>query len=260
MSPPAYPDFAYIRKAVPIRAVAEALGLRIVGNTVQCWRPENHQHGDRTPSVGLSTRRNLARCFVCDAHALSPIDLVMSVRGVELRDAVRWIIARFGVPPAPKGRHIQHSGRWPERFRTGASGSRHEALVRSGLWASLTPCQRSLIPVLETFADPLTHKAKISYRGMMRYAGLRSQSTVSIALKRFCALHFLRVESNRDGEGLRACNTYELCFDDAEFLSLANECFQRHREEIERERELRKAVRKKSTTAKLLPVNSLSND
>ena len=259
MSASAYPDLAYIRKRVPIRAVAEALDLRIVGNMVRCWRLDNHQHGDRTPSVGLNQRFNIARCFVCDPRALSPIDLVMSVRGVEFRQAVQWITACFPVPPAPKGKHTHHQERWPERFRAGTSGSRVEVLVRSRLWASLTPCQRSLIPVLETFADPLTHKAKISYRGMMRYAGLRSQSTVSVALKRFCALHFLRVESNRDGEGLRACNTYELCFDGAEFLSLANECYQRHREEIERERELRKAARKKSTTTKLLPVISLSD-
>ncbi len=169
----------------------------------------------------------------------------MGVLGVDLPGAVRWITARFQVPAAPKGKHSQHQERWPEQFRVGASGLRFEVLVRCGIWASLTPSQRSLIPVLETFADPLTHKVTISYRGMMRYAGLRSQSTVSVALKRFRALRFLRVESGKDREGLRACNTYELCFDDAEFLAIANECFPRLRQEVEQERALRKSARRK---------------
>jgi len=173
---------------VPIREVAEALGLRLAGNMVHCWRPENHKNGDRTPSVGLQQRRNKAKCFVCDALPLSPIDLVMSVlRLDDLREAGQWFTSRYDVPAAPKGKHIEHSERWPERFRVG-TGSAVEMLVRSGIWASLTPAQRSLVPVLQTFADSQTDKVKISYRGMMRYAGVRSQSTVSIALKRFRAL------------------------------------------------------------------------
>ena len=259
MSAPAYPDLAYIRKGVPIRAVAEALDLRISGKMVHCWRPNNHQHGDRTPSVGLQVRYNIARCFVCDARALSPIDLVMSVRGVELREAVRWITARFEVPDAPKGRHIQHRERWPERYKIGTSGSALETLVRSGIWASLTPSQRSLIPVLLVFADPETQKVTISYRGLMRYAGVRSQSTVSVALKRFRSLRMLGIESKRDVEGLRGCNVYRLCFDDAEFTAYASDCFGQHRERIESERELRSATRKKPRHARLLLVNSLSN-
>ena len=213
---------------------------------VHCWRPDNHQHGDRTPSVGLQARYNIAKCFVCDVRALSTIDLVMSVRRVELREAVRWITARFEVPAAPKGRHIQHRERWPERYKVGASGSALETLVRSGIWASLTLSQRSLIPVLLAFADPETQKVKISYRGLMRYAGVRSQSTVSGALKRFRSLRMLGIESKRDIEGLRACNVYRLCFDDPEFAAYASDCFRQNRERIESEREFRRATRKEA--------------
>ena len=220
------------------------LGLRVVGNMVHCWRPENHQHGDRTPSVGLDRRANRAKCFVCDERTLSPIDLVMSVLGLDVRAAVQWITSRYDVPAAPKGRHIEHPERWPERFRVGA-GSAGDMLVRSGIWASLTPAQRSLVRVLETFADPLTRLATISYRGMMRYAGVRSQSTVSSALKRFRALHFLRVETTRDSEGLRAVGAYRLDWDDPDFLQFADKCFRRHREQAEQERELRRTARRK---------------
>src|SRR5271166_4193850 len=144
----AYPDLKFIRKSVPIRDVAEQLGLRIIGNNMHCWRPDNHQHGDRTASVGLQQRKNIARCFVCDARALSPIDLVMSVLGLDLRGAVQWITSRYTVPANPKGKHITHLERWPERLRVG-TGPAFEMLIRSGIWSSLTPAQRSVLPVLE---------------------------------------------------------------------------------------------------------------
>ena len=247
-----------MRESVPIRDVAEQLGLRIVGNMVHCWRPENHQHGDRTASVGLQRRRNKAKCFVCDERTLSPIDLVMSVLGLDLRAAVQWITSRYDVPAAPKGKHIEHPERWPERFHVGR-GSAVEVLIRSGIWASLTPAQRSLVPVLETFTDSGTRKVTISYRGMMRYSGVRSQSTISSALKRFRALRFLRVETSRDTEGLRACGTYRLDFDNPEFLQLAGDCLRKHSEQIEQERELRKNARRKREAARELLVNTLSN-
>jgi hypothetical protein len=244
LPPPAYADLKFVRESVPIRDVAEQLGLRIVGKLVHCWRPENHQHGDRTPSVALDRRANRAKCFVCDPKRLSTIDLVMSVQDVDLRDAIQWITSRYDVPAAPKGKHIEHPERWPERFRVG-TGPAGEMLVRSGIWAELTPAQRSLVLVLETFADKQTRKVTISYRGMMRHAGVRSQSTVSSALKRFRALRFLRFETNRDSDGLRACGTYQLDWDDPDFLQFANCCFRRHIEQAEQERALRKNARRK---------------
>jgi hypothetical protein len=225
---------------------------------VHCWRPENHHHDDRTASVGLQQRQNFARCFVCDARSLSTIDLVMSVRGLVFQAALQWITSHYEVPAVRKGGHVQQQGRWPERYRVGASDSALDALIRSGIWASLTPSQRSLIPVLNTFADTETHRVTISYRGMMRYAGVRSQSTVATALSRFRALRFLRAEARGDSDGLRACNTYQLCFDDPDFVQLANACHLRHEEQIKQEREYRKSQRRKRASH-LLPVNTLSN-
>ena len=54
-----YFDLEYMRRSVPIQEVAEQLGLRTAGNMIHCWRPENHQHGDRTASVRLQPRRNI---------------------------------------------------------------------------------------------------------------------------------------------------------------------------------------------------------
>jgi hypothetical protein len=64
------PDFEHIRRKVPIRKIARDLGLAISGNMVHCWRLENHQNGDRTPSVGLHVRKNTAKCFVENAVAI----------------------------------------------------------------------------------------------------------------------------------------------------------------------------------------------
>jgi hypothetical protein len=243
---------------VPIRDVAVQLGLRITGNMVHCWRPENHQHGDRTASVGLHQRRNTAKCFVCDARPLSTIDFVMSVRGLDFPAALEWVTSHYEVPTVAKGQHIQHPGRWPERYRVGASGSALEMLIRSGIWASLTPAQRSIVPVLDTFVDVATRKVTISYRGMMRYAGVRSQSTVSTALKQFQALRFLQLEPRKDSDGIRACGTYKLCFDDPHFLQLANDCRQRHAEQINQERDFRKKERQKRKTARRICTDTTS--
>lgn len=252
-------DLQHIRRCVPIFEIAEALDLRVSGNMAHCWRPENHQHGDRTPSVGLHKRRNFARCFVCDALTLSPIDLVMSVRGWDFKGALAWIASRYDIPAMPKGKHIEHSGRWTARFRLGTDLSSLGVLVRSGIWATLTPSQRSIIPVLETFTNSESQWATISYRGLMKYAGVRSQSTVAAALKRFRKLMFLKIVTGKDAEGFRTCNKYQLNFDDPEFLQLAKDCWQKHENEIRRERELRKEARQERKRRRALPVNTLSN-
>jgi hypothetical protein len=254
-----YLDLEYIRKSIPIADVAAELNLHVAGKMVHCWRADNHEHADRTASVGVWGKRNRAKCFVCDPKPLSPIDLVMSVRNVNLKEAVRWIAARWNIPPAPPGRHINHQQRWPEHVRVGTCGSPLELLVRSGVWASLTPAQRSIIPVLLIFTDLETGKATISYRGIMRHAGVQSQTTVAQALKRFEALHLLVVDRTHDGEGFRNCNSYRLCFDDPAFHEVATGLYRAQRQQIEHERELRREARRTREANRKLPVKALSN-
>lgn len=98
-----FPDIAHIREKVPVIAVASALGLWVHKRKARCWRPENHRHGDRDPSIGFQRDRNRGRCFICDSHTWSNIDLVMAVRGWEMLRAVFWIAERFPVPEAPRG-------------------------------------------------------------------------------------------------------------------------------------------------------------
>lgn len=61
------PDIEFIKRHVPIADVARALDIRVASNTAaHCWRPDAHEHGDRTPSVWFSRRSNKGKCFVCD--------------------------------------------------------------------------------------------------------------------------------------------------------------------------------------------------
>jgi hypothetical protein len=250
------PDLGYIRRNVPIEEVARQLGLDIIGRMARCWRPEKHQHGDRTPSVGLHHRKNFAKCFVCDGRALSPLDLVMAVQNVELRVALRWICARYQIPHLPKGRHIKPQQRWSERYRAG-TGSRLDLLVKSLVWASLTHSERSILAVLDAFSD--ADIVTISYRGIMRYAGVGSQSTVASALKRFENLRVLKREQRDGGDALRVCGSYRWTLDDPGFLRLAEETREREASEIQLERTLRAKERTKRKAALVLPVNTLSS-
>jgi hypothetical protein len=97
------PDFEYIRTKISIVAVARELGLTVNGYRARCWRTETHRNGDANPSIGFWKKRNKGRCFVCDPHVWSTIDLVMLYLGYDLRQAVSWVTDRFPVPLLPKG-------------------------------------------------------------------------------------------------------------------------------------------------------------
>jgi hypothetical protein len=250
------PDFEHIRRKVPIREIARDLGLAISGNMVRCWRPENHQHGDRTSSVGLLIRKNTAKCFVCDSRPLSTIDLVMNVRKVELREAVRWIAACHSIPNIPKGKHVHSKQRWPERYRVGVGTSRLEYLVRAGVWAALSPAERSILAVIDTFSEGDT--VTISYRGLMRYSGTASHSTISSALKRFQNIPILKKVRTEAENGFRSCSVFCWTLDDSTFLRKAEETRNAQHAEIELERTLRAKTRA-TRKAELLQVNTLSN-
>src|SRR6266704_2403115 len=68
-------DLEYIRTQISIRLVAVKLGLEVSGNSGRCWRGSQHQNGDRTPSLSF-TKRNKAKCHVCDSQAMSVLDLI----------------------------------------------------------------------------------------------------------------------------------------------------------------------------------------
>ncbi len=245
-----HPDLSFIKQHIPISEVARELDLRVTGNAARCWRPDAHRHGDRTPSVSFNKKKNRGRCFVCDDHDWSNVDLVAQVLNCRLSEAIRWIADRFPVPDIPKGKHLRSAERWGSRERVGTSGFMLEDLVRSGFWSMLTKSERAVLVVLCCFAEPNSGAVTISYRGIMRFAGIGSYTTVSRVLGQFAKLSLMHVRKATDADGLRACNSYVLTFDHPVFLNILSDVHQRHQEEIQAERELRGERRKANRAAR----------
>ena len=72
-------------RSLPVEAVAERLGLRVVRQKSLC-----PFHDDHHASLSYSTSRNTFRCFVCDARG-GTIDLVMRHLNMSFPDACRWL-------------------------------------------------------------------------------------------------------------------------------------------------------------------------
>jgi hypothetical protein len=238
------PDFEYIRTKISVVAVANQLGLRVSANRARCWRIENHKNGDANPSLAFQKKTNRGKCFVCDPHTWSTIDLVMIYRGCELRDAVSWITDRFPVPPLPPGSQIKKREAWSPRFHSGVDENVITTLVRSGIWAELTHAQRSIMPLFVTFADRDSHITEISYRGLMRYSGVGSQATIADAIRYFERMRILRVVRIPGGPRFKRVNQYCLTLDDPKFHALIMEVYKRQRDEIALEKQLRLEERK----------------
>ena len=238
------PDFEYIRTKVSIVAVSQELGLVVTGNRAHCWRTERHRNGDANPSISFWKKRNKGRCFVCDPHVWSTLDLVMLYLECDLPMAVSWITDRFLVPPLPKGCHIKKREAWSPRFTSGVAENVVTMLVRSGIWSSLSRAERSILPTLITFTDRETGLAQISYFGLMRYSGVASQATIAAAIRHFEQMRLLQIVRMRGELGFRRVNQYRLTLDDPDFQTMVIKVFQNQRDEIELEKQLRFEQRK----------------
>jgi hypothetical protein len=235
------PDISWIKKHVPVREVAKALGLRIRRGKAQCWRIENHRHGDSDPSLSFFEKRNRCRCFVCDMRGgHSNIDLVMGVLGCELSSGVQWIAERFTVPNIKVGRPVGSSdAQGCPPYRVGVSGSEWEVIIRSGLWGQLTPAERSILPVLDHFKDSESGVTRLSYRAISRYSGVKKLANVSSALREFQKMHALQISPGQRIGITRECSAYRVTLTDPKFLDICNGVFAAARAEISQEREYR---------------------
>lgn len=245
------PDLQFINRKIPIIEVARALDLRIGGNgNIHCWRPELHQNADRTASVGIRKTNNTVKCFGCGIGPLGPVDLVIAVRDLTgPAEAARWISEHFTVPELPRGKHLVQ----PERriFQVGFE-SDIGLLVRSGLWAQLSPPARSIVPVLLEFGqrNPLeqTLAVQVSYRALARSSGVASHRAIARVLRELQEIHWLTPVRGRREPGagpVRTVSTYVITPRSDELLELANAHFAKTRDDIEVERRFRAEQRSK---------------
>jgi hypothetical protein len=231
------PDMSFIRQ-IPIQDVARELGIRVAGrNAAHCWRVGAHQNGDRTPS--LSFHRNRAKCFVCDADALSPLDLVIRHEEFEpsiaLKQAVDWICARWTVPTIAKNAKLSRPERW-STSPVGLSSFPLERFVRSGIWAKLGDGARSILVVLFCFAE--RDDVCISYRALARYSGVSSDATIARALRQLKQIGILE-SLPKASNNFRDAGRYHFTLDSPKFQTMLSSVHDQLRIEREGERELR---------------------
>jgi len=244
------PDLAFAKARISIIEVADALNLERHGRQIRCWRPENHQHGDRTPSVGIQLIRNRAKCFVCDARSLSSVDLVQSVLKLDTYGALSWLDKRFEIPRVKRGSHIARRSQGVTNVRVGVTGNRLETIVRAGMFGAMGIAECCLLVVLDALTDQETGLVTISYAGLQRFSGLRNKSTISRAVNRLADFHALEVIRGRGGNGLAAVNQYRLTLEDTRFISLLNECAAEQRDEIAAERRFRADLRSRRVSTR----------
>ena len=96
----------------------------------------------------------------------------------------------------------------------GVSGSDFEVLVRSGTFGQFSPAERSILLTLLAFKDAETGITKLSYRAIMRYAGVGSRANVSNALKFLQKLHAVQISQGSRIDVTRECNTYRVTLED----------------------------------------------
>jgi len=124
-----------------------------------------------------------------------------------------------------------------------------ELLIKSGLWANLSPPTQRIVPVLLCFAEggnePGTLEVRISYRAIQRYSGVSSFETISTALQQLTELEWLKKlpQANTGTTVLRDVNIYVLTpYSDA-VMEMANSMAAAFRAMVEQERELRRQQR-----------------
>jgi len=239
------PDARWINRELNITDVARELECRLgAHNKIHCWHPEKHQNGDRTASVGIHTPTNRVKCFGCNSGLMSVLDLVIDVLGITVTEAIRWLDARFAIPRIPKGRQLKEPER--ARFQVGQE-SPMELLVRSGVWARLSPSAQRILPALLNFAETdekRRYRVKMSYRGVMRYSGVRSHNAVNAALKELREWYLLdSMPVSGPSAPIRPASEYLVTPHSDEFQEIANAVAGEHRAAIAIERELRKQAR-----------------
>jgi hypothetical protein len=244
------PDLAYIRKLVPIEECAEVLGFDVSNHTMRCFRPENHQHGDRTPSFQFY-KNNRAQCFCCDAHAYSNVDFIKLVLGYDTWTAVRWISARFDVPKAHVGRPRGSRSR-EKHVQVGVYGGPLESIIRSGLYARMSFPARVLLPVLVAVQND--GEIDFSYQALLRVTGIGSTASVKSALDELADVHAISILKRRRVGEQNARNVYKLTLNNPDLLARIDDTARVHWAEVEQERQARAESRRlRSHARKTVP-------
>jgi hypothetical protein len=191
---------------------------------------------------------------------MGPLDLVADVLGLGLKEAAVWIAARFPVPYIASGKHIKEP---PRIIHAAGFETALGLLIRSGLWARLSPITQRLVPVLLELAEfkataasdqqDQTKSICISYRAMGRYAaskaGQTSASNISRALAELKEIGWLKPEKRAGSGPVRKVAAYILTPFSETVYECANATVAELNTEIAEEKKLRKQARRRRIDA-----------
>ena len=93
----------------PILAIAERLGLRVLGKFINCPHHENDDGIDSNPSCSLNPKTDHFLCFSC-GNSGSSIDLVCQVMNLAPKQPAEWLVGQGELPthPAVGASFIRH--------------------------------------------------------------------------------------------------------------------------------------------------------
>ena len=118
----------------------------------------------------------------------------MDALSTDVAGAVVWLQRHFELKYISKGQHLKDR----HAIRPYQVGHEQpiELLIKSGLWANLSPPTQRIAPVLLCFAhrgkEPDTFEVRISYRAIQRYSGVSSFETISTSLQQLAELEWLK--------------------------------------------------------------------
>lgn len=87
-------DMARLESANPIIHVAMELGIRVRGNTGECFRSDRHSDSDDKPTLFFNLVKNTFQCRGCRDVGGSVVDLVCQYRGWDKETAIKWLAHR----------------------------------------------------------------------------------------------------------------------------------------------------------------------
>jgi len=111
------------------------------------------------------------------------------------------------------------------------------------MFGQLPAPARSILVALSHLRDPDSGLTRLSYAGIMRYAGVSSAATVARALKCLFRLRAIEIHRGLRVGVTRECSSYRVTLDDPKFLGHCNDVFRISQEQIAQERSCRQELR-----------------
>ena len=101
-------DLEKMKQEIPIKALAQELGIETRHNSAKCFNSIGHGRGDKNRSLSfkISNKDNYFKCFGCNIGG-SVIDLEMLVTGKDKKTAIQDLASRYGFSKSTAGQVIQ---------------------------------------------------------------------------------------------------------------------------------------------------------